>query len=97
MIAEPETLKTILTHALVIYWKVGLRLGYGPGKTELILLRGHDRGTCPYPLDNLAIPAPHVVEGFEACLGVPRHHANDQAFSTNALRSTAWERSTTAY
>jgi len=43
MLAPADQMATTLQHALGIFVKVGLRLGYGPGKTELILQKGCSR------------------------------------------------------
>jgi len=66
--------------------KVGLRIGIGPGKTELILPEGYDKIIFSYPLDNPRIDAPHAVPGFSAYLGVLRHYSNDQDFIYDALK-----------
>jgi hypothetical protein len=80
LIAKPEKLSTVLTQAPETYGKVGPRLGYGPKKTEPIIIQGFDRAVFPYALDDPTVMAPQVVDGFKACMGVPRHHANDQTF-----------------
>ena len=85
LIAEPDTMADAFAQAPATYGKVGLKLGYGPEKTEIILPHGYDREDFPYPLDDPSVPAPHVVSGFKLCLGVPRHHTNDQVFITAAL------------
>ncbi len=63
-----------------------LRIGYGPTKTELTLPSGYDRQSFSYPLDDPAVLAPHVMEGFHACLGVPRHHLDNPVVITKALQ-----------
>jgi len=85
LITEPDKMADVLAQAPAIYGKVGLKLGYGLGKTEIILPQGYDRVDFPYPFDDPSVPAPHVVSGFKSCLGVPRHHTNDQVFITAAL------------
>ena len=70
----------------MISGKMGLRLGYGPGKTELILPKNCTRDEFPYPLDDPEIPAPQVVAGFQSCLGVPRHFSNDPIFLSDAMQ-----------
>jgi len=82
---EPDKMAEVLAHAPIIYGKVGMKIGYGPGKTKLILPRDYDREDFPYPLDDPSVLVPHVVTGFMTCLGVPRHHNNDQAFIAAAL------------
>jgi hypothetical protein len=86
IVVEPETLATVLAQAQIFFEKASMKIGYDPGKTELILPRGYDRDTFPYSLDDLDDPAPQVVPGLKACLGVPRHFANDQAFITDVLQ-----------
>jgi hypothetical protein len=66
--------------------KVGLRLGYGPGKTELILPQGCPREEFPFPLDDPGVPAPQVVAGFKSCLGVPTHFSNDPVFLQDSMQ-----------
>ena len=51
-----EQMATVLHHAPGIFNKVGLRIGYGPGKKELILPKGCSRQDFPFPLDD-----PHVA------------------------------------
>jgi hypothetical protein len=72
LVVEPDKMAEVLAQAPEIYGKVGLKIGYGPGKTELILPRGYKTRNFPYPLDDSAIPAPQVVLGFKVYLGVPR-------------------------
>ena len=82
-----ETFSATIFHvAPAIFAKVGLRLGYGPGKTELILPKDCTREEFPYPLDDPAVPAPQVVAGFQSCLGVPRHFSNDPFFMDDAMK-----------
>ncbi len=77
----------VLHQAPAIFGKVGLRIGYNPGKTELILPKECPREDFPYPLDNNPqVPAPQVVHGFQSCLGVPRHPTNDPEFISNSLQ-----------
>ena len=87
LLAPVEQMATVFHTAPAIFGKVGLRLGYGPGKTELILPKGCSVEDFPYPLEDPAVPAPHVVEGFRTCLGVPRHSDNDPEFLRNALHA----------
>jgi hypothetical protein len=68
IIAASERMADVLHRAPA---KVGLLIGFSPGKTELILPQGYGRHVFSYPLDNPWIAAPHVVEGFKSCLGVP--------------------------
>jgi hypothetical protein len=85
MIAEPDKMADVLAQAPAVYGKVGLKHGYEPGKAEIILPQGYDLEDFPYLLDDPSVPTPHGVSGFESCLGVPRHHTNDQVFITAAL------------
>ncbi len=77
LVAELDKVAEVQAQATTIFGKVGLKIGYGPEKTELILPRGYDRDTFPYPLDDPEIPAPRVVVGFKACMGVPCHSCNE--------------------
>jgi hypothetical protein len=86
ILAPKEQMAVVLEEAPRIYKKVGLRLGYGPEKTELILPQGCRKEEFPFPLDDPAVPAPQVVEGFTSCLGVPRHFSNDPEFLHNAMQ-----------
>ena len=61
LIAVHDTMAEVLAQAPAIYGRIGLKLGYGPIKTEIILPRGYDREDFPYPLDDPSVPAPHVV------------------------------------
>ncbi len=82
---EVEQMAIALHHAPGIFKKVGLGLGYGPGKTELMLPGGCAREDFPFPLDDPDTAAPQVVEGFKSCLGVPMHFENDPDFIHAAL------------
>ena len=86
LLAESVKLAEVMDQAPTIYGKVGLRIGLGPGKTELALPQDYERRNFPYPLDIHGIATPHVVQGFSSCLGVPRHSSNDSDFIiTSAL------------
>jgi len=52
ILAPAEQMATVLRKAPCIFAKVDLRIGYGPGKTELILPRGCGREVFPFPLDD---------------------------------------------
>ena len=86
ILAPKENMAVVLEDAPGIFGKVGLRLGYWPGKTELILPRGCPKEDFPFPLDDPVVPAPQVVEGFSSCLGVPRHSSNNPEFLRNAMK-----------
>ena len=85
ILAPAEQMATTLQQAPGIFAKVGLRLGYGPGKTELIFPKGCSRQDFPFPLDNPDVAAPQVVAGFKSCLEVPRHFEKDPEFLHEAL------------
>jgi hypothetical protein len=42
LVAEPDKTAEVLAQAPAIFGKVGLKIGYGLGKIELILPRGYD-------------------------------------------------------
>jgi hypothetical protein len=86
LLAPAEQMATVFRTAPSIFGKVGLRLGYGPGKTELILPKGSNAADFPYPLEDSDVPAPQVVACFKSYLGVPRHFDNDPEFLRNALQ-----------
>ena len=87
MLAPAEQMATSLQQAPGIFAKVGLRLGYGPRKTELILPKGYSRQNFPFPRDDPDVAAPQVIAGFKSCLGVPRHFENDPEFLHEALHA----------
>jgi len=58
-----------------IYRKVGLWIGCGPGKTELIL--HPDPSAFHSTLEVSGGGLPNVVISFTLCLGAPRHASND--------------------
>jgi hypothetical protein len=61
ILAPVEQMAQVLHQAPGIFGKVGLRIGYGPRKTELILPKDCSREDFPYPLDDPQILAPQVV------------------------------------
>jgi hypothetical protein len=69
------------------YAKVGLHIGLGPGKTELILPPLTDHATYTNILTALGSIVPHIVPGFSSCLGVPRPADNDPTFITATLEN----------
>jgi hypothetical protein len=85
LLAEPNKMAEVLEQALRIFGRVGLCIGFGPRKSELILPKYYDMKRFPYPHDSPGTHAPCVVRGFVACLGVPRHFTNDQELITSAL------------
>ena len=85
--AEPEKMAEVLAQASGIFGRVKLRIGFGPGKTKIIIPKSYERNIFPYPVNSPGTVAPHVVQGFSSCLGVPRHSTIDQDFITSALRA----------
>jgi hypothetical protein len=72
-----------------LYTTVGLRIGWGPAKSELVLPPGVDPDTLELPRSNDGNILLHVVEGLEACLGIPRHRRMCVDFITRAMRKPA--------
>jgi hypothetical protein len=58
ILAPVEKMAKVLHQAPDIFGKVGLRVGYGPRKTELIIPKACPRKAFPYPLDDPQVPAP---------------------------------------
>ncbi len=83
LLADPINMAVALSTASAIYKKVGLRIGWGPGKTELILPTDVHCETFLSLLPEGCNPS--VVSGFSACLGVPRHPLNDPEFISTSL------------
>ena len=78
-----------LTTAPCIYANVGLSIGWGPKKAELVLPTDCDPEKLPIPRNPRGEPLPDIVHGFKACLGIPRHPANDVEFILAALQQIA--------
>jgi len=57
-IAEPDKMADVLAHVPAIYGRGGLKLGYGHGKTEIILPQGYDREDFPYTPRRPLRPSP---------------------------------------
>ncbi len=87
LLAPAKHMATVLYHAPEIFGKVGLRIGLGPGKTELILPKGCSMQEFPFPLDDPQVAAPQVVAGFKSCLRVPKHFDNDPDFLHESLQA----------
>jgi len=87
LLAPVEKMAQVLHQAPNIFEKLSLRLGYGPGKTELILPHGCPKSSFPFPLNDPQVAAHQVVACFKACLGVPRHFTSDPAFTHSALHA----------
>ncbi len=51
LVSDPDNMFATLVAAPSIYRKVGLRIGWGPGKTELILPSHCDPNAFLQPLD----------------------------------------------
>ncbi len=68
-----------------IHAMIGLSLGWGPRKIELHLPANCDHDNLPLPRDESSRLLPELVEGFRACLGVPRHPTNCDSFISAAL------------
>jgi len=66
---------------------VGLRIGWGPCKPEVILPFHNDLESFLQHLDDQTKGLPYIVPVFGACLGVPRHVANDPKFNASSLQS----------
>ena len=58
ILAPAEGMAAASQHALGIFGKVGLRLGYGPRKTKLILPKSSSRQDFPFPLDDHDVASP---------------------------------------
>ena len=78
----PWNVALALDAASGLYVMIELSLGWSPRKTELQLLVDCDHDNLPLPRDESGIPLPDVVNGFKACLGVPRHPTNCDIFIT---------------
>jgi hypothetical protein len=74
-----------LNQASSLYAMIGLQLGWGPKKTEIVLPPSCDSNELLLPRDTDGRPLLDVVQGFNACLGVPRHPTNDGDFIMSAL------------
>jgi hypothetical protein len=87
ILAPVDKMVEVLHEAPGIFGKVGLRIGYGLEKTELILPKDCPREAFRYPLDDPQVPAPQVVDGFKSCMGVPKRFQNDLEFVHNFLQA----------
>jgi hypothetical protein len=83
----PDPVKMSLARAASpsIFNKVGLGIGGGLGKIELILSPGFDPDDFLSRLGNFEGGSPHIVTGFSACFDVPRHASNGPHFIAAAL------------
>ena len=80
---------TIINAAPPLYKKVGLRIGWEPEKSVLVLPPNVDPETLQLPRGDDGRIIPHVVEGLEACLGIPRHRNMCVDFIPKAMRKPA--------
>jgi hypothetical protein len=78
----PWNVALALDAASDLYAMIRLSLGWGPRNTELQLLVDYDHDHLPLPRDESSKPLPEVVNGFKACLGVPRHPTYCDMFIT---------------
>ncbi len=69
---EPVLVALKLTTAPDICGDVGLSLGWGPTKTKLVLPTDCDPEGLLLSRKLRGEPLPDIVQGFKACLGVPR-------------------------
>jgi hypothetical protein len=86
---RPVKVALTLSVAPDLYIMVGMQLGWGPTKTELILPGTCDPERLPLPRDAPDKPLPDVIHGFKTCLGVPRHPTNEDTFIATALEPIA--------
>ncbi len=76
----PTSVARVLTQASTLYAMVGLQLGWGPKKPELVPPPSCDPDELLLARDTDGRPLRDVVQGFKACLGVPRHPTSDGDF-----------------
>ena len=81
----PMNVALALDAASDIHAMIGLSLGWGPRKIELHLPANCDHDNLPLPRDESSRLLPELVEGFRACLGVPRYPTNGGSFISAAL------------
>ncbi len=85
----PVHVAEAISAAPPLYRKVGLRIGWGPAKSELALPHGVDPDSLPLPRGDDGHILPCLVAGLEACLGLPRHRDMCPVFITRAMRKPA--------
>jgi hypothetical protein len=85
----PTKVAETISAAPPLYKKVGLRIGWGPAKSELVLSEGVDPETLDLPRGGDGAILPHIVEGLEACLGIPRHRKMCSDFISRAMAKSA--------
>jgi hypothetical protein len=86
LVSDSTNMSIALAVVPVIYKKVGLRIGLGPGKTEIIFPPGCDQENLLRQLDRRE-ELPKIISDFIGCLGVPHHAKNDQDFIVASLES----------
>ena len=86
----PVNVAATITAAPPMYEKVGLRVGWGPAKSELAFPPDVD------PDESLILPRgedgailPHLVQGLEAYLGISRHRRRCVDIITKAMKKPA--------
>ena len=72
-----------------LYKNVGLRIGWGHAKSEMALPLNVDPDTLPFPRNDDGRVLPHLVQGLEACLGIPRHRQMCTDFINKTIRKPA--------
>jgi hypothetical protein len=82
----PVKVAATISAAPPLYRKVGLRIGWEPAKSELVLPPYVDPETIQLPRGNDGRILLYLVEGLEACLGIPRHRKICFEFITKAMR-----------
>jgi len=87
LISDPIGMAKALAASPTICTKPGLRIGWGPGKTELKPTSGCDPGIFMPHLEAIGGGLTHLVSSFTSCLGVPRHSEIDPVFNTSLLVS----------
>jgi hypothetical protein len=86
LVSDPDNMSAAFVAAPSIYRKIGLRIGWGPSKTEL--LPSHcDPEACLHRLDENTKGLSRIITDFIVCLGVPRHVASDPEFIASSLQS----------
>jgi len=85
----PANVAASISSASTLYGKVGLCIGRGPVKSELALPSDVDSETLPLPRGNDGHILPQLVQGLEACLGIPRYRGMCVDFITKAMRKPA--------
>ena len=82
----PMNVAAMISAAPALYTKVGLRIGHGPAESELTLPSDVDPETLLLLRGEDGSILPHLVQGLEACLDVPRHRLMCANFTAKASR-----------